>query len=65
MNQCESKSVYELSWHSGGSILEVFLPATLGMSLLFHKIILVTAAGSGTLVGLNQHSKSTWLFRKQ
>lgn len=65
MDQCESKIAYELLWHSGGNFWEASLPATLGMSLLFPKSVLVTVAGSGTLTGLNQHSKSTWLSRKQ
>lgn len=53
MDQYESKSVFEPLWHSGGNFLETFLPATLGISLLFHKTILVTVAGSGTSTGLN------------
>lgn len=62
MDQCESKSVYELLWHSGGNFLEAFLPATLGMTLLFHKTISVTVAGSGASVDIHQHSKSTQLL---
>jgi len=44
--------------------LRSFLSTILGMSVLFHKIILIAVVGSEAPMCPNQPSESTWLFRK-
>lgn len=57
--------VFEIYINSWGNFFKTFQPSILGMSHLFHKIILVAVVGSRTSICLNQLPESTWLFRKQ